>query len=103
MNYNENTYTSIKCGLLLSMYMDSTCYTILYNDNSIMYHAPRHKLYYTDNTIIIELKSIYATLETKYFGDVCCKTSINVSTCNINMSILTSIHIISTWYLHDCL
>jgi len=31
MNYNENTYTFIQCGLLLSMHMDSTCYTIMYN------------------------------------------------------------------------
>jgi len=44
MNYNENTDTSIQCGLLLSMYMDSTCYTIMYTDNSGMYHEPRHAL-----------------------------------------------------------
>jgi len=58
MNFNENTYTSIQCGLLLSMYMNSTCYTIMYNDNSGMYHEPRHGLYYTDNTVIVELNSI---------------------------------------------
>ena len=60
MNYNENTYTSIQCGLLLSMYMDSTCYTIMnmYNDNSGMHHEPRHELYYTGNTVIVELNGI---------------------------------------------
>jgi len=58
MDYNENTYTSIQCGLLLSMYMDSTCYTIMYNDNSGMYHEPRHELDYTGNTVIVELNSI---------------------------------------------
>ena len=25
----------------------------MHNDNSAMYHEPRHKLYYTGNTIII--------------------------------------------------
>jgi len=59
MNYNENTYTSIQCGLLLPMYMNRTCYTIMYNDNSGMYHKARHELYYTGNTIIVELNSIY--------------------------------------------
>jgi len=29
--------------LLLSM--DSTSYTIMYNDNSVMYHEPRHELF----------------------------------------------------------
>jgi len=52
------SYTSIQCGLLQSMHMDSTCYTIMYNDNSVMYHEPRHDLYYTVNTIIIEFNSI---------------------------------------------
>ena len=28
----------MQCGLLLSMYMDSKCYTIMYNDNNDMYH-----------------------------------------------------------------
>jgi len=58
INCNENTYTSIQCGLLLSMYMDSTCYTIMCYDNSAMYHEQMHELYYTGNTIIIELNSI---------------------------------------------
>jgi len=58
MDYNENTYTSIQCWLLLSMYMDSTCYTIMYNENSGMYHEPRHELDYTGNTVIVELNSI---------------------------------------------
>jgi len=58
MDYNMNTYTSIQCGLFLSMYMDSTCYTIMYNDNSGMYYEPRHALDYTSNTVIIELNSI---------------------------------------------
>ena len=51
-------------------------------------------IYYTGNTIIIELNSIImkGTLEAKYFGDLCCKISINVSTCNINMSILAYSH-----------
>jgi len=43
---------------LLFMYMDSTCYTIMYNNNSDMYHEPRHELYYTGNTVIVELNSI---------------------------------------------
>jgi len=42
--------------LLLSM--DSTCYTIMYNDNSVMYHEPRHELFYTGNTVKVELNSI---------------------------------------------
>ena len=29
------------------MYMDSTCYTIMYNYKSVMYNEPRHELYYT--------------------------------------------------------
>jgi len=51
----------------------------------------KHCIYFTDNTIIIELNSIImnGTLETKYFGLLRCKISINVSTCNI----LASIHI----------
>ena len=40
------------------MYMDSTCYTIMCYDNSAMYHEQMHELYYTGNTIIIELNSI---------------------------------------------
>jgi len=43
MNNNEITFTSIQCRLLLSMYMDSTRYTIMYN-NTGMYHEPRHEL-----------------------------------------------------------
>ena len=58
MNYYKNTYTSTQCGLLLPMYMDSTCYTSMYNDNSGMYHEPRHELFYTGNTVIVELNSI---------------------------------------------
>jgi len=33
------------------------------------------------------------TVETKYFGDLCCKISKTLCTCNINMSIPASIHI----------
>jgi len=40
------------------MYMDSTRYTIMYNNNSGMYHEPRHELDYTGNTVIVELNSI---------------------------------------------
>jgi len=58
MNYYDITYTSIQCRLLLSMYMDSTRYTIMYNNNSGMYHEPRHELDYTGTTSIIELNSI---------------------------------------------
>ena len=60
MNYNDITYTctSIQCRLLLSMYMDSTHYTIMYNNNTGMYHEPRHEHDYTDNTVIVELNSI---------------------------------------------
>jgi len=60
MNYNEinYTYTSIRCRLLLSMYMDSTRYTIMYNNNTGMYHEPRHELDYTGITVIVELNSI---------------------------------------------
>jgi len=56
MNYNEITYTctSIQCGLLLSMYMYSSRYTIMYNNNTDMYH----ELDYTGNTVIVELNSI---------------------------------------------
>jgi len=46
--------TSIQCRLLLSMYMDSTRYTIMYNNNTGMYHEPRHELDYTGNTVIVE-------------------------------------------------
>jgi len=42
--------------VLLSM--DSTSYTIMYNDNSGMYHEPRHELFYSGNTVIVELNSI---------------------------------------------
>ena len=45
--------------VLLSM--DSTCYTIMYNDNSVMYHEPRHELFILViliNTVIEELNSI---------------------------------------------
>ena len=60
MNYNEITYTciSIQCRLFLSMYMDSTRYTIKYNNNTGMYHERRHELDYTGNTVMVELKSI---------------------------------------------
>ena len=34
------------------------CYTTIYNDNNVMYHKARHELYFTGNTIKIELKSI---------------------------------------------
>ena len=40
------------------MYMDSTCYTIMYNDNSGMYHEPRHEPYHTGITVIVQLNSI---------------------------------------------
>jgi len=58
MNYKENTYTSIQCGQLLSMSMYSTCYAIMYNDNSDMYYEPMLDLYLTCNTILIELSNI---------------------------------------------
>jgi len=60
MNYNEITYTctSIQCRLLLSMYMDSTRYTNMYNNNTGMYHEQRRELDYTGNTVIVELNSI---------------------------------------------
>jgi len=45
INYKGNTCTSIQCGQLLSMSMDSACYTIMYNDNSVMYYEPMHALY----------------------------------------------------------
>jgi len=50
------------------MYMDGTRYTIMYNNNTGMYHEPRHELDYTGNTVIVELISILinGTLETKY-------------------------------------
>jgi len=86
MNYNENTYTSIQCRLLLSMYI-----IIMYYNNTGMYHEPRHALEFTCNTVIVELNSIQmATLKQ---STICCKISIKVSTCNVNMSILASIHI----------
>ena len=40
------------------MYMDSTRYTIMYTNNSGMYHEPRHELDYTGNTVILELNSL---------------------------------------------
>jgi len=58
MNYNEITYTSIQCRLLLSMYMDSTRYTIMYNNNTGMYHELRHELDNNGNTGVVELNSI---------------------------------------------
>jgi len=59
MNDNEITYTSIQCRLLLSMCMDSTRYTIMYKNNTGMYHEPRHELDYTGNTVIlVELNSL---------------------------------------------
>jgi len=36
-----------------------------------------------------------------FFGDICCKISINVSTCNINMSILASIQINKYLVVHE--
>jgi len=30
----------------------------LYNDNNVVYHEPRHELYNTGNTIIIELNGM---------------------------------------------
>ena len=35
-----------------------TRYTIMYNNNTGMYHEPRHELDYTCNTVIVELNSI---------------------------------------------
>ena len=32
--------------------------TIMYNNNTDMYHEPRHDLDYTGNTVIVELNSI---------------------------------------------
>jgi len=60
MNYNEITYTCtyIQCRLLLSMNMGSTSYTIMYNNNTGMYHEPRHELDLTGNTVIVEENSI---------------------------------------------
>ena len=60
MNYNAISYTctSIQCRLLLSIYMDSTRYTIMYDNNTGMYHKPRHELDYTGNIVIVELNSI---------------------------------------------
>jgi len=43
-----------------------TCYTIMYNYNSGMYHEPRHELYYTGNTIILELNGTLETYVAKY-------------------------------------
>jgi len=40
------------------MYMDSTRYTIMYNNNTGMYHKPRRELDYTGNTVIVELNRI---------------------------------------------
>jgi len=42
----------------MSMYMDSTRYTIMYNNYTGMYHEPRHELDYTGNTVIVKLNSI---------------------------------------------
>jgi len=42
----------------MSMYMDSTRYAIMYNNNTGMYHEPRHELDFTGNTVIVELNSI---------------------------------------------
>jgi len=41
------------------MYIGMTCYTIMYNNNSGMYHEPRHDLDYTGNTVIVELNSVF--------------------------------------------
>jgi len=68
---------------LWTVHVIQSCITI-----TVMYHEPRQELYYTGNTI---------TRETKYLGDLCCKISINVSTCNISIFILSSIHIKNTW------
>jgi len=40
------------------MYVDSTRYTIMYNNNTGMYHEPRHELDYTGNIVIVELNGI---------------------------------------------
>ena len=34
------------------------CYTIMYNDNNVMYYEQMHDLYKTGNTFIIALNSI---------------------------------------------
>ena len=77
----------------------------MYNDNSGMYHEPRHKLYYTGTTVIVlRIKQyINDTLETKYLGDLCWKIFINLSTRNVNMSILASIQINKYLVVHECL
>jgi len=35
-----------------------SCYSIMYNYKSGLYHEARHELYYTGNTVIAELNSI---------------------------------------------
>ena len=105
--------------LILSYNMDSSItahvygqyifimHSCTYNANSVMYHEPRyelyilHWLYYHNRT----KQYMNGTLKANYFGDLCCKISINVSTCNINMSILAtcSIHINKYLVVHECL
>jgi len=38
--------------------MNSTRHKIMYNNNTGMYHEPRHDLDYTGNTVKVELNSI---------------------------------------------
>jgi len=83
------------------MYMDSKRYTIMYNNNTGMYHEPRHQLDYTGNTVIVELNSIYMARLKQ--NTLCCKISIEIRTCNVNISILASIHINKYLVLHECL
>jgi len=35
-----------------------SCYTIMYNNNTGIYHEPRHELYNTGTTVIVELKGL---------------------------------------------
>ena len=57
------------------MNMDSTLYTIMYNDNSGMYHEPRHKFI---------------------------SISVSTCTCMVNMSTLASIKINTYLVEHKC-
>jgi len=103
--------------LILSYNMDSNITAYVYaqyifiihsctnNTNSAMYYKPIYELYilqgyYYHNRV---KQFMNGTLKAKYFGDLCCKISINVSTCNINMSILASIHINKYLVVHKCL
>ena len=55
MNYNEITYMYFHAMLTITVHvcMDSTRYTSMYNNNTGMYHEPRHELDYTGNTVIV--------------------------------------------------